>query len=194
MDALLQLDITLFYFLNVSMQNVFFDWLMPFITNRYHWYPVWIVLAVLLLWKGGNKGRWAVLLIIPVIFLSDQISSHVLKSLFGRLRPCMVLSDIHLIGNKKTSYSFPSSHAANFFAAAVFFNYFYPRYRWWYFITACLVSYSRIYIGIHYPSDVIAGGIVGVLCAYFVILIWQYCRKVYFKKKAGTPVDLKDDP
>ena len=181
MDLLIKIDTALFYFMNVSMQNVVFDWLMPFITNKYHWFPVWIIIAILLAWKGGRKGRMVLLLIIPVIFLSDQISSHVIKPYFERLRPCIVLSDIHLLDNMKTSYSFPSSHAANFFAAATFFNYFYPKYRWYYFIIAILVSYSRVYIGIHFPFDLIAGAFLGFLCAYFVIFSWNYLHEKYRK-------------
>jgi undecaprenyl-diphosphatase len=194
MDTLLKIDIALFYFINISLQNFVFDWFMPFITNKYHWFPVWILLAVFLVWKGGKKGRIVLLLIIPVIFLSDQISSHILKSYFERLRPCIVLSDIHLIGNRKSSSSFPSSHAANFFAAAAFFNYFYPKYRWLYFIIAFLVSSSRIYIGIHFPSDVIAGGILGVLCAYFIIFLWHLTQKLYKKNKMPAGMDSKDSP
>ena len=108
MDTLIQIDIALFYFFNVTIQNAVFDWLMPFITNKYHWFPVWAITAILFIWKGGRKGRTALLLIIPVIFLSDQISSHIIKPYFERLRPCIVLTDIHLLDNVKTSFSFPS--------------------------------------------------------------------------------------
>jgi len=158
---------------------------MPLITEKYHWFPVWVLLAILLLWKGGKQGRIMVLLIIPVIFLSDQISSHVIKPLVARPRPCITLPDVHLLTNKKTSFSFPSAHAANFFAVAAFFSYFYKKYCWWYFSIAALVAYSRIYIGIHYPFDAIAGALLGIFCSYLVLLTWKYIDKRMGQIKAA---------
>jgi undecaprenyl-diphosphatase len=176
-ELLLKLDTWLFYLGNRTFQNPIFDWLMPFITEKYHWFPVWGLLIVLLLWKGGSQGRIMLLLIIPIILLSDQISAHVIKPLVARPRPCIVLPDVHLLTNARTSFSFPSAHAANFFALAAFLSYFYKKYRWWYYFIAALVAYSRIYIGIHYPFDAIAGALLGIICAYLVIYIWQYGTK-----------------
>ena len=102
-DYLNYIDTSLFYFINVSLQNPFFDWFMPFITEKYHWFPVWGVIIILLLWKGGKQGRIMVLLIIPVIFLSDQLAAHVFKPWIQRPRPCMALPDVHLLVNTKIS-------------------------------------------------------------------------------------------
>ena len=184
MDFLLQLDTAVFYFINVGLQNSFFDWFMPFITERTHWFPVWAAAVIGLLWKGGKKGRTAVILIIPVIFLSDQLSAHVLKPLIARPRPCVALPDVYMLVEIKRSFSFPSAHAANFFATATFFNYFYPRYRWWYFTAAFLVALSRVSIGVHYPLDIIAGGILGALCAYAVIFIWRTTESYLSRRKS----------
>jgi undecaprenyl-diphosphatase len=114
-DFLIEIDVAVFYFINVNLANPFFDWFMPFITEKFHWFPVWGILIIGLLWKGGKKGRTVVLLIIPVIFLSDQLSAHVLKPLIARQRPCATLPDVHLLVGMKRSLSFPSAHAANFF-------------------------------------------------------------------------------
>jgi undecaprenyl-diphosphatase len=177
MAFLLSIDTWLFYIGNHTFQNPVFDWLMPFITEKYHWFPVWGLIAVWLLWKGGRQGRIMVLLIIPIIFLSDQISAHVIKPLVARPRPCVILPDVRLLTNIRTSFSFPSAHAANFFAVAAFLSYFYKKYRWWFYGAAGLVAYSRIYIGIHYPFDAVAGALLGVLCAYACILTWKYMAK-----------------
>jgi undecaprenyl-diphosphatase len=83
----------------------------------------------------------------------------------------------------KTSLSFPSAHAANFFAVATYFNYFYPKYRWVYFSAAFLVALSRVSIGVHYPLDIIAGGILGAACAMFVIYTWSGVMKIIDKKR-----------
>ena len=172
LDALNQLDINIFYFINVSLQNPFFDWFMPFVTNKYNWFPVWAIIIVLLVWKGGRQGRIMVLLIIPVIFLSDQIASHVLKPFFERPRPCTALPDVHLLVSAKASYSMPSAHASNYFALALFFSYYYRKYSIIFFLIASIVGLSRISVGVHYPFDVLAGGGLGIICAGAVILIW----------------------
>jgi len=183
LDFLIEIDIAVFYFINVSLANPFFDWFMPFITDKTHWFPVWGAIIIALLWKGGKKGRMVVLLIIPVIFLSDQLSAHVLKPWIGRLRPCVTLPNVHLLGELKTSFSFPSGHATNFFALATYFNYFYPKYRWIYFGSAFFVALSRVSIGVHYPLDIIAGGILGAVCALIVIHAWRVIERYIEQKK-----------
>ena len=180
----MEIDTAVFYFINVSLANPFFDWFMPFITEKTHWFPVWGVLIIGLLWKGGKKGRITVLLVIPLILLSDQLSAHVLKPLFARPRPCVTLSNVHLLVGLKTSFSFPSAHAANFFALATHFNYFYPKYRWIYFGAAFLVALSRVSVGVHYPLDIIGGGILGAVCALIVIFIWRTIEQMMAKRKS----------
>ena len=182
-DFIVEIDTVVFYFINVTLANPFFDWFMPFITEKKHWFPVWGILIVGLLWKGGKKGRLVVFLIIPVIFLSDQLSAHVLKPLIARQRPCVTLPDVHLLVDLKRSLSFPSAHAANFFAVATYFNYFYPKYRWVYFSAAFFVALSRVSIGVHYPLDIIAGGILGAACALFVVYTWRGIEKYIEKKR-----------
>ena len=179
LDLLQRLDTTVFYFINVTLQNPVFDWLMPFVTEKYNWFPVWGIVIILLLWKGGWQGRYMVLLIIPVIFLSDQISSSVIKPLFQRTRPCVALEGVHLLTGMKTSYSFTSSHAANFFATAAFFSYFYPRWKWLFFSLATLVGISRISVGVHYPFDVLGGAILGMACGWGVIYVWSRIADKY---------------
>ena len=181
LEYILQLDTQLFYLINVTLQNVIFDWLMPFITEKTHWFPVWGVVIILLLWKGGKQGRIVLVLIIPLIFLSDQLSSSILKPLIARTRPCVALDNVHLLVNKTTSFSFPSSHAVNFFALATYFGYFYRKYIWWFLLLATLVAYSRVYVGVHYPFDVLAGAIVGVACAFTIIYLWKFSESLYKK-------------
>jgi len=184
-DFIVEIDTAIFYFINVTLANSFFDWFMPFITEKKHWFPVWGILIIGLLWKGGKKGRIVVLLIIPVIFLSDQISAHVLKPLIARPRPCVTLPDAHLLAGIKRSFSFPSAHAANFFAVATYFNYFYPKYRWVYFSAAFFVALSRVSIGVHYPLDIIAGGVLGAACALFVVYSWKSIERIIDNKKVN---------
>ena len=128
-----------------------------------------------------------VLLIIPVIFLSDQLAASVFKPLIGRARPCVALPDVHLLVNRKISPSMPSAHAANFFAVAAFFGYFFRKYSIWFFIIAFLVGLSRVSIGVHYPFDILMGAILGMCCAYVVIFTWRFLVKMWEEKKVkGT--------
>jgi undecaprenyl-diphosphatase len=178
MDFINQIDVSLFYFINTSLQNPFFDWIMPVISAKRTWFPLWFIAIVLLIWKGGRKGQLAVLLVIPLILLTDQLSASVLKPLIQRIRPSVALPDAHLLGKTMNSYSFPSSHAANFFGLATYFSCLYSRYKWWFFSAAFLVGLSRISVGAHYPFDVMGGAILGALCALLIlwihraVLIW----------------------
>ena len=185
LEILEQIDVELFYFINVSLQNPFFDWFMPFITEKTHWFPVWGITIILLLWKGGRQGRIVVLLVIPVIIMSDQLAAQVFKPLIGRVRPCVALSDVHLLVKMKTSFSLPSAHAANFFALATFFTIFYQRYKWWFFSAAFLVALSRVSVGVHYPFDVFAGAILGSVCALVITKLWKYANAKYIRN--STP-------
>ncbi len=180
----INIDITVFYFINHHLQNVFFDWLMPLISDGRKWFPLFGGVYVWLWWKGGKNGRIAAVLIIFVILLSDQLSSSVLKPLFQRQRPCVVLSNVNMLTGLKTSFSFPSSHAANSFAAAFLFTHYLPHWKWTVFILAFLSGFSRVYVGVHYPSDVLGGALLGLLCAWFVIQIYNFVEKIYQERKA----------
>jgi len=181
LEFLDRIDTALFYFINTDLQNPFFDWFMPFITERSHWFPVWGVLIILIFWKGGKQGRIMLLLIIPLIVMSDQLSSSVFKPLFGRIRPCIALENVHMLVDKSISNSFPSSHAANFFALATFFSYFYRKYTWYFILIASLVSISRVSVGVHYPFDVLGGAVLGALCAFTIISLWRLYLIIYHR-------------
>jgi len=172
-----QLDTALFYFLNVKLQNGFFDFLMPILTNLDYW-RIPLGLGVILLFVfGKKKGRIAVILLVLGITLSDQVCNNLIKPLVGRIRPCNVLENIHLLVNCTKSYSFPSSHAMNMFTGVTLLSYSYRKIRVILFIMAILVSYSRIYVGVHYPFDVLAGAILGVFCAFVIIILFKFVSK-----------------
>ena len=181
LEALIRADVWLFYLINNGMQNPVFDVVMPIITNKYAWFPVFLVLIVGLLWKGGYKGRMVILLTIPVILLSDQVSASLIKPWIGRLRPCVELDHVNALLGIKKSLSFPSSHAANSFAAATLFSYFYPARKIILYSIAVVICYSRVYLGVHYPLDVTVGAVLGVLCAKVV-----YHSYLWIEKKIRT--------
>lgn len=191
---LYQIDHYLFVLINTRLANPVFDFLMPIITNGVIWrYP--IGLAVLLLFIfGGKKGRLAVLSGGILILLSDQTSSHILKPFFHRLRPCHVLEELRLLVDCTNSFSFPSSHATNNFAAAVFFSGKYRRAAPYLFAIAVVVSYSRTYVGIHYPLDLAGGAILGMFCAFAVMGLELELLPLFSRrKKSARPVQGREE-
>lgn len=190
----LQVDTYLFYFINKTLQNGIFDRIMPFVTDPDKWKIVTLILWLGLIVKGGKKGRIAALLVILVVGLSDLLSSQVIKSIVGRVRPCNVLSDVHLLVGcgGSGSYSFPSSHAANIFAAASFLGYKYKRFMPVILSIAALVGFSRIYVGVHYPLDVLGGAILGALCAAIFLVIEERTTRFIEKRRNGSLPDQVD--
>lgn len=166
LSLLESIDRSLFFFFNRELENSFFDWFMPFMTNLENFTYVLIALGVWILWRERKAGLIFLVFIGLTLLITDQFSSHLLKHWVERVRPCHVLPGVRMLTDCNTSYSFPSSHAVNAFAAAYFFCQ--PFRRVWplLFGIVAIVGYSRIYIGIHYPFDVIGGAGIGLLIAW----------------------------
>ncbi|MBU2491477.1 MAG: phosphatase PAP2 family protein [Bacteroidetes bacterium] len=169
-DFFYSIDLTIFYFINHTIANPVFDKFFGFITDVKHWYLLYIVLLCIAFFKGGRIGKIAVIGSIFLIVFSDQFSSNLVKNLVERIRPCNALPDARTILGCTGSYSFPSSHSLNNFAIAVFFYRLFPKLKWTLLITAGLVAFSRPYLGLHYPSDIIFGGIIGAAIGYIFSL------------------------
>ena len=193
LQSLLELDVYLFFLLNYEAQNAVLDFLMPILTNLDYWRIPIGLLAVSLLIFGKKRGRIAVLLLILGITLSDQMCNNVLKPLVGRVRPCHVLDNVHLLINCTHSFSFPSSHATNIFTGMIIFSFVYPKLRIGLLVFAALVAYSRVYVGVHYPLDIAAGTALGVACAITIITIYRILSGVLpgirYAKKTGKNRD-----
>lgn len=164
------LDHQLFLFLN-GLHVGWLDPVMTFISSETGWIPFYAVLLFLVFKKYKWQGLWVVLGVAVLITCSDQLSAHVFKPVFQRLRPCydpLIQDLVHLPKGKPGGhYGFISSHACNTFALATFITLimkkFYKKIGWLMFTWAAVVSYSRIYMGVHFPGDIICGAIVGVL-------------------------------
>ena len=187
-EFLFEIDRAIFYFCNQTLANPISDIAMPILTDlNKEWYGLALfgLLWLLLFSKGGTKGRIIAGLILVLISLSDQISSSVLKPLVARPRPCHepagtpVLANIHLLVPCGSGYSFPSSHAVNNFAVAFFLSYYYRKWTWLALLFATLIGFSRIAVGVHYPSDVLGGAIVGLACAFVIIVLWRILERRY---------------
>lgn len=173
LERIVEFDTYLFFLLNYKAQNVVLDLLMPILTNLDYWRIPIVLLAMSLLVFGNKRGRIAVLLLILGITLSDQVCNNVFKPLVGRVRPCNVLDNVNLLINCTKSFSFPSSHATNIFTGMIIFSFIYPKLRIGLLIFAALVAYSRVYVGVHYPFDILAGTVLGILCAFTIIALYK---------------------
>ena len=183
LDFLNSIDIALFHFINGSLRNSVFDFLMPFVTDLNKQRILLVFVAVILLWmliRGKRNVKIAALLLIITISVSDQLNSSVIKYWLERPRPCHALQNVHLLVSCGSGFSFPSSHAVNNFAAALILAFFFPRAKWWFFGFAAIVAFSRVYVGVHYPSDVIGGAVIGLFCAGSVLLVFSVLEKLWY--------------
>lgn len=167
MDFLYSIDLTVFYFFNHTLSVPALDRFFSVITSVNSWYIAYIILLGISWFKGGVKGKVAVIGVLLLITATDQLGYKVLKEIFMRERPCIALSDVLTPTGCNGTFAFPSNHAINNFAAATFFWLLFPRLKWVLFITASLIAISRVYLGLHYPSDIIAGALIGFGFGYF---------------------------
>jgi membrane-associated phospholipid phosphatase len=178
MQQLINLDKALFKIINGQLTNPFFDWIMPWLRNSDMWMPLYLFLVLFILINFKKQGFWIIAFAIITITITDGISSKILKPYFNRLRPCndpdMASMVRFLLSYRPGNGSFTSSHATNHFGIAMFLymalkKYFNKSVRSWMlllFVWAFFISYAQVYVGVHYPGDVIAGGILGCLLGY----------------------------
>lgn len=169
-EFLSNIDTNLFLFLN-GLHSDFWDPIMWFISGKLSWIPLYVVLVYCLVRRYGRASIWWIIAIALTVLLADQISSGIIKPLVERWRPSRDPSLeglVHIVnGYRGGKFGFVSSHAANSFGVAVILSILFKRN--WVTISllvwAAVVSYSRLYLGVHYPGDIICGAIVGVFSA-----------------------------
>jgi membrane-associated phospholipid phosphatase len=194
-EALYSIDVSIFHFINQTLSNPLGDSLWPLITDYDKLWPVRIILLCIWLWlivKGGRTGRTVALMVIPMLFISDKISSTLLKEIFDRARPCHmfagheIVEPIHRLVDCGSGKSFPSSHAVNSFAVATMFSFYYRRWTWVFLGWASLVGISRCAVGVHYPSDVLGGAFIGALVGVLVVWIWLQIERRWLPDTGQT--------
>ncbi len=167
-EPLFSADVWLFYAINLGWANPVLDAIMPVVTNTANWRPVYAVALLWLLWKGGVRGRWAAVSLIVMVALFDPLSTHLLKETIGRLRPYDALEGVRQLVPSGAG-SFPSNHALNNTAAAVILTYYYRRWAWLWWGITMVICVSRIYCGVHWPSDVLGGVILGAIGGWLLL-------------------------
>ncbi len=173
-DRLRSYDHALFTKINSLWANPFFDMYFPNITDL-HRHPIAIVLlpSIIGLWIFRQRGRAlkGLLALIIAVAAADLVSYRIIKAYVPRDRPAVAGLPVELRSAHHSGSSFPSNHAANVFAAATMVTLLHPPFFLIAFFLALSVAYSRVYVGVHFPSDVLAGAIIGYLFAKFV---WSF--------------------
>ncbi len=184
MDAILNLDREIFKLINSGLTTSFFDALMPYVSQKFNFLGAIIIAALLVFALGKRRDRWGLVILVAVVLLSD-LSSNVLKNLIMRTRPCNAF-EVRLLLGCGGSFSMPSAHATNIFAAMVFLTIRYKKLFPLFLVIALTVSYSRVYVGVHYPLDVVAGAFLGSTIAVAASGAEKRFSKSFNKKASDT--------
>lgn len=176
------IDRAVFFFVNGQLANPVTDFLMPMITNDQFLRAFYGIAMVILLWRGNARLRWLVLFSALAMAATDQTVAHLLKPLIERLRPCHALSDVHLLVGCGGGWAMPSAHAANAFGQALLFAVVEPKSRWYLLFFATMIAISRVFVGVHYPGDILVGAGIGVGIGFIGGMSFGFFQKRYLKE------------
>lgn len=189
LETLQQLDATVLIWINNALKSDWMDAVMLFCSGKLTWVP-WYAVLLFFLYKSNPKRIWINLVLVACcIALADQLASGLLKPLAARLRPCHNDAvNVHLIlikGICGGQYGFVSSHAANVFAVFFFFvlKDVFQKIKYMTYILlvwAIIVSLSRVYLGVHYPGDVLCGALIGIFATTVIVWLEGVIERKFF--------------
>lgn len=167
---MLQFDQWLFFLINQSFEVPFLDWLLPYWRTKETWIPFYILLIAFSVFKFKKTGIFLMLAALLTVGVTDTISNRIIKKTVQRIRPCNDLQlkeQVDLLVRCGSGYSFTSNHAANHFGLAAFFVWtlgqIYRRSRFWWWFWATSIAFAQIYVGVHYPLDILGGALIGII-------------------------------
>jgi membrane-associated phospholipid phosphatase len=173
-QRIVEWDKWLFIQINDHWSNPFFDSIMPYLRSPVLWAPLYVFVGVFVLLNFKEKGLWWAVLFISTIALTDLAGTYIFKHNVVRLRPCSdpnFYFHVRLLLKQCAGYSFVSNHAANHFGMATFvvvtFHRYLKKWVWIPFLWAAFIGYAQVYVGVHYPFDVLCGALLGSLFGFF---------------------------
>lgn len=186
MDTLRAWDRELFFWINEGWSNGFLDQIMPIWRDKLTWIPLYALILVWLIWTY-RKQSWPYIVLLSItVILCDFSSSSIIKPCIGRLRPCNnpeLADQINILIQCGPGKSFTSSHATNHFGLAVMFGLLFGAKSRWVWIMgifwAATISLGQVYVGVHYPADIIGGATLGSILA---IIVYQVSQKTGFTR------------
>ena len=182
-DKIVEIDKQIMVFLNKTISNPIFDFIMPIITNQNFLVFSGLIFIGYLAYYGGKRGRITIVVLLLAAGASDAICFQIIKPLVGRIRPSHEFYEfINLLVSKGGKYSFPSNHAANSFVFATVISYFYDKNRISLYILASTIAFSRVYVGVHYPLDIIFGSIIGYIISWIILSLWVIIKMRELKR------------
>ncbi len=185
MDIIYKIDTYIFKLINISLSNYIFDLFMPIFHYTKYFIPIiilpWIITSIL-----DKKNRWKLICLIPISIIFVDQTGLWIKQTIARPRPWVVMeSDLinHLVSQKGHYLSFPSNHAANTAVMATIFSSIYYNFRYILWGSTIIIMFSRVYIGVHYPLDVLFGFILGLIFGKILLYLWNYFESYINLKK-----------
>jgi PAP2 superfamily. len=193
LQSLKDWDTWLFLKINREWTNSFLDNFYPLYRDMNFWIPFYIFLLVFVIVNYGWKSWTFILAVIITVTITDQMSSNFFKNFVDRPRPCQDGFLMHyarlLLSRCPSSQSFTSSHATNHFGLAMFLfitlKNVWKKWSYLLFVWAATISYGQVYVGVHYPLDIICGALIGCLIGYLTASI--YTKKIGMPKLVNSP-------
>lgn len=186
MEIILELDRFFFLLIHCELKNALFDFFMPLIRNKSTWIPLYFF--ILIYAYNSLKNKKALLLFIfasiLAVVISDLLCAQILKNIFERMRPCHYFINhigLNPLVNCSNTFSFPSCHALNHGTLAFFwiFNLFKNQWKWLLLFWAILIGFAQIYVGVHFPLDIIGGILFSYLYVKLISVFYQKLRVYY---------------
>jgi undecaprenyl-diphosphatase len=198
METLLELDKNLFIFLN-SLGSERFDGFWLFITKQINWIPIFLIIMYLVFKHLGWRHALMIILVMALLITLTDQTTNLIKNGIQRLRPGSdpILNGLIRAVQTRKSFSFISGHASNSMAAAFFLYKVlkpYLKYMGFIFLWPLVFAYSRIYLGLHYPGDILCGYAWGILMALTMMKLYTFLRDKYFPEKEQVDHPTNDEP
>ena len=183
-QKIIQWDHDLFTEINSKWTNPLFDTLMPFLRNSIIWIPLYLFILVFVFLNFKTKAWWWIIFFLVTVALTDMTGTKLFKYGFERIRPCNnpdMLAHLRLLVRCPSGWGFISNHAANHFGMATFlfitFRRLFNNWMWLVFLWAGSIGYAQVYVGVHYPTDIAGGMLLGI--------IYGTCTGLLFNKNFG---------